>query len=164
MKTLAFVVLSLFAGLAFAGSPQIDVDSNASSSSNSGARTDTVVRNDVSLALNSSQQDTTTLRTAPGHGLAATTNSFSSDYCAGTSQFGGSVIGASGGISWQRLDKNCASLRRAAMFGQQSAQFANFNQPEKRDAAMAMSIWENCVANDETLKQCKALGLVKSED
>jgi hypothetical protein len=71
---LAFV---LVAALAASTAHAQAIDTTATSGSQSGARTDTRVDN--TLSINTEQLPVQTLRTAPSIGLAAATNSFSSD-------------------------------------------------------------------------------------
>lgn len=136
------------------------VDTTATSGSQSGASTNTRVEN----ALNINNETVDTLRNAPGHGLAAATNSFSSDYCGGTVQVGGSGLGWSIGGSKQAYDKNCQALRRADKFGQQSQQAKNFGQHDTAAKLLAMSIYEVCRLDAVTVEYCKTIGLVKPQD
>ncbi|HEY0820984.1 MAG TPA: hypothetical protein VGD46_19515 [Rhizobacter sp.] len=157
MKHLILAVLLAFAGTATAQT----VDTTAESGSASQARTDTRVG--IDFGDTTIQPGSQTIKSAPGHGLAAATNSFSSDYCGGTAQIGGSWLTGSLGLQKQTFDPNCQALRRADKFGQQSAQVASYNQPQRRDALMAMSIWETCMSNPNTLKACKSMGLVDKD-
>lgn len=134
------------------------VDTTASSGSNSGASTHTTVDN--TLNIQTQQLRKTEVKTAPGHGLAATTNSFSSDYCGGTVQVGGSGMGFSVGASRQEFDPNCQALRRAASFGQQSAHMQNIHQPDWAMKLAMMATWEVCRSDPQTIEACEKLGLV----
>lgn len=156
MKILTGALLTLLAMPAAAQT--VGIDNNALSESTSGASTNTVVNN--ALTLETQNHRKTEVKTAPGHGLAATTNSFSSDYCGGTVQAGGSGMGFSIGGSRQAFDPNCQSLRRAQSFGQQSAHAKNLGMDSlARDLTM-MAIWEVCKSHPKTAENCESLGLV----
>ncbi len=156
MKILTGVLLFAMAGVASAQS--VDIASTAVSESTSGAQTTTNVNN--ALTLETAQHRKTEVKTAPGHGLAATTNSFSSDYCGGTVQAGGSGMGFSIGGSRQAFDPNCQALRRAQSFGQQAAHAHNIGQHAMGRNLATMAAWEVCRSNPETAKACTELGLV----
>lgn len=153
------IVLAALLAAAFTASAG---DTTATSGSDSVARTETRVENLIDLG-DTTIPSTQTIKSAPSIGLAAATNSFSSDYCGGSAQAGGSWL--TGGLLFQKqtFDLNCQRLRRADKFGQQSAQVANYNQPQRRDALMAMSIWETCMTDERTLKACKSMGLVAAD-
>ena len=105
-------------------------------------------------------RETNSTSALPGHGLAATTNSFSSDYCGGTVQAGGSGMGFSIGGSRQAFDANCQSLRRAQSFGQQSAHAHNMGNRQLAQSLASMAAWEVCRSSAETAKHCERLGIV----
>lgn len=155
MKIIIAMVLSLLAVPALA--QEVNVDTNSNSESTSGASTLTEVNN--ALTLQTETHRKTEIRTAPGHGMAATTNSFSSDYCGGTTQVGGSGMGWSIGGSKQTFDANCQGLRRAAAFGQQSAHAQNIGMGDTARILTMMAIWEVCRSNPITADGCQSLGL-----
>ncbi|HZX79906.1 MAG TPA: hypothetical protein VFE72_02995 [Lysobacter sp.] len=148
------LALALLPSLALAQ----NVDTTATSGSSSGATTNTRVDN--ALTLNTEQLPETTVRAAPGIGLAATTNSFSSDYCGGTAQIGGSGIGFSVGVSKQVQDARCNARRDVQSFGQLAAQYHNFGQAQQRDAAQAMAAFVLCTSDSRYVDACKRAGLV----
>lgn len=138
------------------------IDTNSGANSNSGSSSDAgaYAGNTVNFDA-ADQQDKVTVRNTPGIGLAATTNSFSSDYCGGTAQGGGSGPGFSIGFSKQAYDTNCQALRRAEKFGQLSVTAFNFKNFEQARALLAMSIYEVCHLDKETQEACLKQQLVK---
>ena len=153
-----------------------DTSSESTSTSTSGAQTATHVNN--ALTLQTQQLRETSVKAAPGHGLAATTNSFSSDYCGGTTQVGGSGMGFSVGASTQTFDENCQALRRAQSFGQQSTHFANMalelgNRPANGNGLSLIDVsirlallssWEVCRSNETTAEACASMDLLGGSD
>jgi hypothetical protein len=134
------------------------LDTTATAGSQSGASTDTQVNN--ALTLQTQQLPVTTIRAAPGMGLAATTNSFSSDYCGGTSQIGGSSIGFSVGVSKQVQDSRCNARRDFQSFGQGAVQELNAGNKDRYNAAMSMAWFVLCTSEPRYIDACKRAGLV----
>lgn len=154
------VTLALVAALAAmpAVAQTVDTDSSSNSQSTSGAQTATNVNN--ALTIQTEQHRDTSVKTAPGHGLAAATNSFSSDYCGGTAQVGASGMGWSIGGSKQAYDTNCQALRRVDKFGQLSREAYNQGYAAEASKAYSMAVWTACTIDAETQKRCEALGMV----
>jgi hypothetical protein len=138
------------------------IDTNSGANSNSGSSSDAGAFSTNTVNFEGTQVPSTTkVRNTPGIGLAATTNSFSSDYCGGTVQAGGSGPGISIGFSKQAYDTNCQALRRSEKFGQLSVTAYNFKNFEQARALLSMSIFEVCHLDTETQDACLALNLVK---
>ena len=156
MKILTGALLTLLAMPAAAQT--VGIDNNALSESTSGASTNTVVNN--ALTLETQNHRKTEVKTAPGHGLAATTNSFSSDYCGGTAQAGVSGPGFSLGGSKQAYDTNCQALRRAEKFGQLAVTAHNLQQHSQSLRLLNMSIFEVCSLDEDTVEMCLEQELV----
>lgn len=158
MKALILAALFALSAPSFAQ----DIDTNSGANSNSGSSSDAgaYAGNTVNFEAADIPRDTK-IRNTPGVGLAATTNSFSSDYCGGTAQAGVSGPGFSLGASKQAYDTNCQSLRRAEKFGQLSVTAYNFKNFEQARALLSMSIFEVCHLDVETQEACLTLNLVK---
>lgn len=157
MKAIIFAALFALSTPSFAQS--IDTNSGADSSSNSQSDAGAFSSNTVNFEGTVVPRDTK-LRNTPGIGLAATTNSFSSDYCGGTAQVGASGPGFSIGGSKQAYDTNCQALRRAEKFGQLSVTAYNFKNFEQARALLAMSVFEVCHLDTETQDACLKMNLV----
>lgn len=158
----AFIVLFMI--MLFACMPEARAqssDATATSGSTSGAMTNTRVEN--ALVIDNTQHERSTVRTAPGHGLAAATNSFSSDYCGGTAQVGASGLGWSLGGSKQAYDKNCQALRRVERWGQLAAQARDLGLQSEARRAYQMAIWTLCTIEAKTQDACVGVNLVREE-
>jgi hypothetical protein len=119
----------------------------------------------VSNTFNSTNLKRTYVSTNTAVPLAAS-SSFSSDYCGGTISGGASVapIGVSLGASGIKIDKSCASLRRAEKFGMAAANYQNMGQPEMAMKMMSMMVWAICTsdvsgprADKSTAEACSSL-------
>lgn len=134
-------------------------DANSDSASNSQSASQAVSQNNFS-AGDSIYPANQRIRNTPGIGLAATTNSFSSDYCGGTVQAGGSAPGISLGFSKATFDANCQSLRRAEKFGQLAISAHNLGNPAWADKLLMLSIFEVCNLDKDTRDVCVQQNLV----
>lgn len=134
-------------------------DADASSESNSASSSQSMSQN-IFQGGDSIYPSRQTIRNTPGVGLAAATNSFSSDYCGGTAQAGVSGPGFSLGGSKQAYDTNCQALRRAEKFGQLSVTAYNFQDHDQARRLLNMAIYEVCALDEKTSDHCLTQQLV----
>lgn len=154
-RTILTITLALLTAPAFAQSADADANSESNSNSSSQAMSQNIFQGGDSVYP--SRQ---TIKNTPGVGLAAATNSFSSDYCGGTSQAGVSGPGFSVGGSRQAYDTNCQALRRAEKFGQLSVTAYNFQDQEQARRLLNMAIYEVCALDPQTADHCMTQQLV----
>ena len=146
---------ALLAAPAFAQSADATADSNSNSASQSQASSQNIFQGGDSIYPANQR-----IRNTPGVGLAAATNSFSSDYCGGTAQAGVSGPGFSLGGSKQAYDTNCQALRRAEKFGQLAVTAHNLQQHSQSLRLLNMSIFEVCSLDEDTVEMCLEQELV----
>lgn len=155
IRIILALCITLIALPAFAQSADADANSESNSNSSSQAMSQNIFQGGDSVYP--SRQ---TIKNTPGVGLAAATNSFSSDYCGGTAQAGVSGPGFSVGGSKQAYDTNCQALRRAEKFGQLSVTAFNFQNQEQAHRLLNMAIYEVCALDQQTAEHCMTQQLV----
>lgn len=154
-RTILSITFALLTAPAFAQSADAEANSESNSNSSSQAMSQNIFQGGDSVYP--SRQ---TIRNTPGVGLAAATNSFSSDYCGGTAQAGVSGPGFSVGGSKQAYDPNCQALRRAEKFGQLSVTAYNFQDQDQARRLLNMAIYEVCALDERTADHCMTQQLV----
>lgn len=110
MRKFKIIAASLLAGLAFSASAQTAVDTAATNNANTASTAAAQnAGNAQNIRFNSTGSDLS--KAAPGHGTGSFAGSFSSDYCGGTVQAGGSGPGFSIGVGGPKIDLGCVRLR-----------------------------------------------------
>lgn len=154
-KIIVAGLIALFSITAHAGDVNAEANTQVKTTSGSTAQNAGVNQD---IAFNSPGKQT--IKSAPGHALGGFAGSFSSDYCFGTAQAGGSWLGGSIGGGAPVEGESCVILRGYER-AQQGA--ASETRPAIRDALKDASYGMLCEVNPKVKLAMQRSGLCIDE-